>query len=282
MGTGRPAQGVERITGGEPAPRKTRLTILGRCSPFPGTAGGCPGYLLESGGVKVLVDCGPGTLGRLAPRLKDLSHRSTTASPYAGLDAVVVSHLHADHFSELLSLRYAIDADIRDGYRKDRLAVHVPPEPEAERAVLDYPRALDLATIDESSQLAIGPLAFSFRRTNHPVHCLAMKIRAGGSTLVYTADTGWDDDLMVWAGHPSSPDLLLVEASLQEASAHRRDLGHLTAREAGCFGRGTGAGLTILTHLYPEFDLEVSRREAEKGAGSARTVIPVEGQEFTF
>ncbi len=311
------------MAGRESAPAgagAARLTVFGRCSPFPGTNGHCPGYLLEADGVKVLVDCGPGTLARLAGVLKPglgpatgrppTTRPPTTESPFAGLDAVVISHLHADHFSEALSLRYAIAADIRGGFRRGLLPVHLPPGPAAERDILAYPKAFELRTIDEGTPLTLGPFSFGFRRTNHPVDCLAMRISAGRSTVVYTADTAWDDGLLAWAAgtapagqtsRPTAvPDVLLVEASLQDASAHLRDLGHLTAREAGRFARLCGARRSLLVHLYPEFDFEVSRREAVEGyhqAGGdapgrslaaagptpgAPPVIPTEGETFQW
>ncbi len=292
-----------------------RLTVLGRCSPFPGTNGHCPGYLLEGGGRRVLIDCGPGTLAGLTGLGGAAGSRPvappTTASPFIDLDAVVLSHLHADHFSEVLSLRYAVAADIRDGYRRDRLPVYLPPEPEAERDIIDYPAALELRTITEESRLDIGPFHFKFRRTAHPLHCLAMRVaveaergpgaergRDHPASLVYTADTPWDDGLVDWS---AGAGLLLIEASLQEATAHLRHLGHLTAREAGRFGASARARRTVLVHLYPQFDLETSRREAEEGfaegdgtghnrvkAGGAqvagqspsRPIIPAEGDAF--
>ncbi len=269
----------------EPAAKAT-VTVLGRCSPFPGTGGNCPGYLLESGGVRVLVDCGPGTLARLAGLLRPGARPSpglgpgpTTESPFAGLDAVVISHLHADHFSEAMSLRYAIAADIRDGFRHNLLPVHTPPGPATERDIIAYPKAFDLGTVDEGVPLAIGPFRFEFRRTDHPYACLAMRISAGPSTIAYTADTAWDDGLVAWAAGgaapgASTPDLLLVEASLQDASAHLRNLGHLTAREAGRFARLCGARRSVLVHLYPEFDFAVSLREAAEGYGEAGRAAP--------
>ncbi|MHB9057339.1 MAG: MBL fold metallo-hydrolase, partial [Bacillota bacterium] len=272
-----------------------RLTVLGRCSPFPGTGGHCPGYLLEAEGVRVLVECGPGTLTRLAGRLKPgPGPAPTTVSPFAGLDALVVSHLHADHFSEALSLRYAIANDIRGGFRRGLLPVYGPAGPAAERDIIAYPKAFDLGTIGEDTPLTVGPFHFEFRRTDHPYDCLAMRIRAGRSTVVYTADTAWDDKLLAWAAAAGGPDLLLAEASLQDAHAHLRSLGHLTAREAGRFARLCGARRTLLVHLYPEFDFEVSRREAVEGyreaageaadgtagAQGAEPTIPGEGDSF--
>jgi ribonuclease BN (tRNA processing enzyme) len=71
-----------------------RLTVLGRspASPNPGEA--CAGYLVEGGGARLLVDIGPGVVSQLVRR-----HHPDE------LDAVVVSHMHADHVLDLVTLR---------------------------------------------------------------------------------------------------------------------------------------------------------------------------------
>ena len=76
-----------------------RLTILGNNGPYPAAGGACSSYLLESdsGSTAILVDCGAGALARLEERL-----------PIERLDAVVLSHLHYDHMSDMLPLHYAL------------------------------------------------------------------------------------------------------------------------------------------------------------------------------
>ena len=74
-----------------------KLTVLGCNGPYPEPDGACSGYLLESGETRVLIDCGTGTLARL-----------TAIMPPEKLDAVILSHLHYDHMSDMLPLIYKL------------------------------------------------------------------------------------------------------------------------------------------------------------------------------
>ena len=62
-----------------------------------GRDGACSGYLVEEDGICLLVDCGNGVFGKLR-RYRD----------YGAVDAVVISHLHADHFLDLVPYSYAL------------------------------------------------------------------------------------------------------------------------------------------------------------------------------
>src|SRR5207249_4685392 len=70
------------------------LTILGKWSPYPPAGGACPGYLVEADGVRILLDCGSGVVSSL--------HRVGTAFD---LNAIVIYHLHPDHFTDIYPLR---------------------------------------------------------------------------------------------------------------------------------------------------------------------------------
>lgn len=67
-----------------------RLTVLGGCGAWPAAGQACSGYLVESGGYRVLLDPGYATL----PRLLSLV-------PATAVDAVVVTHGHPDHCADL-------------------------------------------------------------------------------------------------------------------------------------------------------------------------------------
>src|SRR2546422_840776 len=78
----------------ETTSRLMKLTILGKWSPYPPAGGACPGYLVEADGVRILLDCGSGVVSSL--------HRFGTAFD---LNAIVISHLHPDHFTDIYPLR---------------------------------------------------------------------------------------------------------------------------------------------------------------------------------
>src|SRR3712207_5886623 len=74
-----------------------RLTVLGKSPSWQDADGACSGYLIEQDGVGVLVDCGNGVFGKLR-KYRD----------YTRVDAVVISHLHADHWLDLIPFSYAL------------------------------------------------------------------------------------------------------------------------------------------------------------------------------
>ncbi|WP_018247888.1 MBL fold metallo-hydrolase [Orenia marismortui] len=229
-----------------------KLTIIGNRSPFPVKDGGCPSYLLEFDNQKVLIDIGPGSLQELNKHIN-----------YYELTAVVISHLHGDHFEDLLPLHYAIMLDIMAGRRKEALTVYLPYD---EGKELDYIRAkvgkeYYLQSINEETKLNFANLDFSFKKSNHPKECYAMKISNGNKTLAYTADTGWDDNLISFL---NGSNLLLAEASLLEKDKKKTNMGHLTVKEAVNFGVKAKTEQLLLTHLGAYYPREDIKAEMEK------------------
>src|SRR5918911_2862255 len=74
-----------------------RLTVLGKSPSWQDADGACSGYLLEDGDTAVLLDCGNGVFSKLR-KFRD----------YTSVQGVVLSHLHADHFLDLVPYSYAL------------------------------------------------------------------------------------------------------------------------------------------------------------------------------
>jgi len=74
-----------------------RLTVLGKSPSWQDADGACSGYLIEEDGTTILLDCGNGVFSKLR-RYCD----------YINVDAVLISHLHADHFLDLVPFSYAL------------------------------------------------------------------------------------------------------------------------------------------------------------------------------
>ena len=71
--------------------------MLGKSPSWQDAGGACSGYLIQTGGTNVLLDCGNGVFGKLRERID-----------YVDLDAVILSHLHADHWLDLIPYSYAL------------------------------------------------------------------------------------------------------------------------------------------------------------------------------
>lgn len=234
-----------------------RLTVLGRspASPNPGEA--CAGHLVEGGGSRVLVDIGPGVVAELLRR-----HHPDE------LDAVIVSHMHADHMLDLVTLRYVYPWRARP--RHERLRVVMPPG--SADQLLDLARGVGnarhfedsfrLSEHDGSSSMTFGGLDMRPIETVHFIPCWGFRMEAEGRRLAYTADTapcGGLEDLADGA------DLLLSEATLRtldEDAQPPEQRGHLLPAEAGETATRAGAKRLLLTHLPIDDGGEWARRGA--------------------
>jgi len=239
-----------------------QLTVLGRspASPNPGEA--CAGYLVTGGGARVVVDIGPGVVAQLVTR-----HHPDE------LDAVVVSHMHADHMLDLVTLRYVYPWRSRPA--DQRLRVVLPPG--SADQILDLAKGVGnarhfedcfrLSEHDGQSALTFGALSMLPIETQHFVPCWGFRVEANGRRLAYTADTGPCDAL---ADLADSADLLLSEAtlrSLDEDAVAPEPRGHLLPAEAGIAARGGGSRRLMLTHLPIDGDGAWASQAADDAFG---------------
>lgn len=213
-----------------------KLTILGCNGPFPAPGGPCSGYLLEQGDTRVLLDCGTGVLAAL-----------TALLPPESLNAVVLSHLHYDHMSDMLPLIYRMQG-------KGRLPVYAPSAPAPVRALLAD--AFDLRDIGEGG--TIGGLRMRAFPVRHPVPCFATRFEAEGISFCYTGDTNTCEGLADFA---KDSDLLLIDACFT-ASQWAEGKPHLSAALAAKAAKEAKARRLVLTHFTPGSDPEALRTEA--------------------
>ena len=230
--------------------------VLGSSGGYPAPGNPSSGFLLEAAGAKIWMDAGHGTFAELQ-RLTDFTR----------IDALVLSHGHADHcvdaFALHVALRYA-----PQGARDSRLPLYCPPGVReklghflGEGGVEELGRAFDFHTIDVDRPAEIAGARFSFLRMDHPIHTLGIRIETSEGTLTYSADTGPGADL---AGFAQGSDLLLCEACYQDGAQGAPV--HLTARQAGETARRAGVRELALTHVWPTLDPRTSLEEASAAA----------------
>jgi ribonuclease BN (tRNA processing enzyme) len=213
-----------------------KITTIGWWGAYPNAGQATSGYLLESEDFSVLIDCGSGVLTQL-------QHYTTLQA----IDAVVLSHYHADHVADIGCLQYAARILMDLGQRKQPLKIYG----HAEDHNFDGLNYLQYSTgfaFDSQTNLQLGPLTFTFCRNIHPDPCYSMRVEENGRALVYISDTGYTDDLVEFAG---KADLLLCESSLYDEFQGRIP-GHLTAGETGRIAAAAGVQHLVLTHL-PHF-----------------------------
>jgi len=227
-----------------------KLHILGCYSPYPPALGAGPGYLIEHASTKALLDCGSGVVSNLGKVCNLQSNEP---------DAVILSHLHADHFCDLLVLRYARFIGMKHA-QANALRVLAPDQPALELSLLPFRDALDLDTIDPRQEYLVGGIRFEFVRTSHPYLTYAVKATVDGKSLVYTGDTAWNDELVSFC---HNADLLLAEASFLEKNKGANTAEHLSASDAGRLARLAGVKKLVLTHFWPKEDLPALHEEAK-------------------
>jgi ribonuclease BN (tRNA processing enzyme) len=229
-----------------------RLTVVGCSGSFPGPDSSASCYLLEHDGFALVLDLGSGAVGPL--------------QRYVGLDAVdavYVSHLHADHCADLCGYYVARKYHPADEPTTP-LDVYGPAG--TRRLIAGAYGGISEQHLNEVFTFhdvrpgvrTLGPLTLRTARTAHPVECYAVRVEAGGRSLVYTGDTGPSDAVTELA---RGADLLLAEASFVHGADNPPDL-HLTGHEAGEMAAAAGAGRLVLTHVPPWHDPAVAVAEA--------------------
>jgi ribonuclease BN (tRNA processing enzyme) len=249
-----------------------RLTVLGKSPAWQDAGGACSGYLVEHGSTCVLLDCGNGVFSKLR-RFRD----------YTQVDAVVISHLHADHVFDLVpfasALVYAprqqpVPVDRWPGTsRPARPALHAPKGSREKFRMLcagggmpedHLEQAFALEEYAPDDVLNVGELEIRFFPVPHYLPTFAVEVRCARGRLTYGADCAPTPELVDFA---RETDLLLLEATLPrpERTGIR---GHLTPAEAGDHGRRAGARRLVLTHISDELDELWARGEATRTYGA--------------
>ena len=230
------------------------LTVLGCDGSWPGPGGAGSGYLVQAGDTSILLDAGPGTFAAL----------QQVHDP-GGLDAVVLTHAHPDHWTDLESL--ATWAGYGPGQGRFRAAgtrplpVYAPPGLR-ERSHYSGAEWVGWSELAPSMVLRFGALEARFGATDHGTPTLAVLMNHEGATLAYSADSGpgWSvEELGERIG------TFLCEATYTEDQ--EGTLLHLSGREAGTMARAAGVGRLILTHRWPTVAADDVRREAELAFG---------------
>ncbi len=248
-----------------------RITVLGKSPAWQDADGACSGYLVEGGGQVVLLDCGPGVFAKLR-RFVD----------YVDVDAVVISHLHADHILDLVpfasGLRYAPRQQPvpvggypgTDHPARPRL-IAPPGALEAFAGLCSaagmsgdhIELAFDVTLYDPADAVDLGGLIARFQPVPHFIPCNAVELAGDGARLTFSADCAPNDELCAFA---RGTDLLLIEATLPRPERDG-ERGHLTPAEAGEHGARAGARRLVLTHFSDELDAVWAREEAARTFG---------------
>lgn len=237
-----------------------RITTLGTGTAAPHAKRAQSGTLIETGSVRLLVDCGSAVVLRMAEL--GLSWQTLTH--------VAITHFHADHTTDLANLIYA--------WRYGQLPPRSEPVeligPPGLATLLDAMKPVfgdDLLTVvplkitelTRGVPLQLGEdVVLSALKVPHTAESVAYSVSGRGRRVVVSGDTGFDPALAVWAG---GCDVLLCECSLPDAMALST---HLTPRQCGAIAAIAQPKQLVLTHFYPPVEaVDIAGQVAEHFGG---------------
>ncbi len=253
------------------------LTILGASAATQNPGGACSSYLVRREETALALDMGSGAFARLQEHIAP-----------AAVDAVVISHMHADHTLDLIPYRYylAFSSGVASSSGtpppRVRPRLLLPPGGHDTLLALSrlqdpspafYTDVFDVAEYDPTQPLQVGGLTLSFYPMRHIAHTYGMRVSAASGALdnsagvlAYSADSGPCQGLLDVA---RDADLFLCENANSEDSAYPL---HLTPRQAATHARDAGAHRLLLTHRWHVYGLDEAARAAAEVFGGPVSV----------
>ncbi|NUT99929.1 MAG: MBL fold metallo-hydrolase [Saccharothrix sp.] len=235
------------------------LTTLGTASPYPKPDQPCSGYLLRTATTAVWVDAGPGTLAAL--------QRHTSPDR---LDAIWISHTHADHTADLLPAYYALlYADLHPeapiplyaprglAERLSTFLAGAHPNPAS--------AAFTVHELHDDHRAEVGDISLHTLAVDHGLPAYGLRATHADKTFAYSGDTAPCAALDRLA---DNADLFLCEADTTTPSPY-----HCTPEDAAKAARG--AHHLLLTHLGPTLTEPEATERAQAPATHPNETHPI-------
>jgi ribonuclease BN (tRNA processing enzyme) len=225
-----------------------KLIALGISGGFPAPGGATSGYLLQFQEKNILIDCGSGVLSNLFRFI-----------PVESLDAVILTHLHHDHTSDIHVLRYAVDLSRRFDRPVKPIPVFAPASPEPLASNLQSDGNLIVGQVIHGTELNMFGATVRFFAMDHPIESYGIAIELAGRKIVYTGDTIPCANLKELL---QQADLAVMDAGSLERF-RKPVMMHTTAAECATLAAEAGVKRLILSHLLPLFDEQEILNEAK-------------------
>lgn len=228
-----------------------QLTILGSGTCIPTIKRASPGYFLETNSMKILIDCGPGTLRQLIAAKKD----------YKDIDAVILSHLHSDHVSDLFTLIQALSwtPELKNknklfnryknlyfigsqGFKKWYSSI------QKINLVQPRPNTFKIIVKEFKKQQNFKTIKIETLKGKHSPFSSFIKISFKNKNLVYCGDSDYEENIIKLA---KNTNLLILECAWPDKY---KMPGHLTPSECGQLATKAKAKKLLLTHFYPPME----------------------------
>ncbi|MBK6749495.1 MAG: ribonuclease Z [Pyrinomonadaceae bacterium] len=225
-----------------------KLVVLGSGTSVPHPKRSSSAFWVETSGGSILLDCSPSAPFRLAQENLD----------WADLDAIWISHFHIDHCGGLGAFLFGTKYAPQTQTRRKPLRIFGPVGLKGlfERmdgvnnyGLLEQPFPVEIVEVEPLEKFEIlSGIDAAALKSPHTDESLALYLRDGETTLVFSADTGPSLPLAAFA---NQVDLFILECSFVKSKPVEK---HLELAEAIYLIRKAKPKRAMLTHFYPEWD----------------------------
>ncbi|MGG1688090.1 MBL fold metallo-hydrolase [Pseudalkalibacillus sp. NRS-1564] len=226
-----------------------KITVLGPWGGYPKAGEASAGYLIQSEGYNLLIDCGSGVLSQLQHHLS-----------VEELDSVIISHYHPDHIADTGVLYHGRLIQSKIKSELPVLPIYGHPYDEAGFNSLDHKPYTEAREYREEDTLELGPFSIAFQKTKHPVICYAIRITDGEHSMVFTADSSYMKEFETFS---AGADLLISECNLY-SDMDGSQMGHMNSTDAAKIAKEADVSTLMLTHLPHFGDLSELEMDAKQ------------------
>ena len=251
------------------------ITPLGTVSTFCYEDKCLPGFLIKHNNQNILLDCGNG-ITKYMSFPNDLNNLT-----------IFISHLHPDHYGELLSIAQTSLVFNRLGYLTHKIKVYIHQgdiekvsedykdedgwsvSRFEEKPIIDFDNLInlekhgfiELIPYKENDKINIDDLNISFKKNPHQIITYSTKIQTKNNTIVYSSDTGFKNNTL--EKFSKNANLLICESTFLKGQMRMEDY-HLYAHEAGKIAASANVEKLLLTHFWPTIPKEQYVEEAKE------------------
>lgn len=224
-----------------------KVTVLGNNGPYPAPGGACSSYLFESKGTRILADIGSGSFSNLMKVMDP-----------ADLDAIILTHLHWDHITDIPVLYYYLHIAQLNGRDITPIPLYMPKTPASVYEILSGFNMFKTHILNDRQTIFIKNIELETALMTHPVETYALGFSSGGKSIVYSGDTTYNKRLPVFA---EGCDILITDSAFLDSQLKEKSP-HMSAAQSAQVALNAGVKRLLLSHQVPGIDKNAYKMEA--------------------